>query len=363
MRWERWIYTLPLRVRSLFRRRAVERELDEELRAHLEQQIRANLARGMGRDEAQHAARRAMGGIEMQKERCRDARRVTFFEDLWQDLRYGARTLGRTPLITGVAIVSLALGIGANTAIFSMMDAVLLRLLPVRNPQELVQVQIHTPKGDRDGSYFTNPLWEQVRDHQDVFSRAFAWSEQRFDLAQGGAVQYVNGVWVSGGFFEGLGLRPAAGRLLADEDDRRGCAGDGVVSYDFWQSHYGGDEKTIGGSLGLDGHVFPVIGVTPRGFYGLEPGSKFDVAIPICTAPIFTTKTRLDGRSTWWLRIMGRVKGGLSREQLNQRLGALSPVIFASALPTDWAKEEQKDFLERALVGIASANGPSSLRR
>src|SRR5205085_193354 len=207
--WERWIYTLPLRVRSLFRRREVERELDEELRAHLEQQIRANLARGLGRDEAQHAARRAMGGIEIQKERCRDARRVTFFED----------------------------------------------------------------------------LWEQLRDHQDVFSRAFAWSEQRFDLAQGGAVQYVNGVWVSGGFFEGLGLRPVTGRLLAEEDDRRGCAGAAVISYDFWQSHYGGDQKAIGGSLGLDGHALSVIGVTPRGFYGLEPGSKFDVAIPICTAP------------------------------------------------------------------------------
>ena len=176
MSWDKWIYTLPLRVRSLFRRREVERELDEELRAHLEQQIRANMALGMNAEEAEYAARRAMGGFEVQKEKCRDTRRVAFVEDLWQDVRYGARILGRTPLITGVAIVSLALGIGANTAIFSMMDAVLLRLLPVRNPQELVQVQIHTPKGDRDGSYFTNPLWEQVRDHQDVFSRAFAWS-------------------------------------------------------------------------------------------------------------------------------------------------------------------------------------------
>ncbi|HKR31322.1 MAG TPA: permease prefix domain 1-containing protein, partial [Terriglobales bacterium] len=138
MRWEHWIYTVPLRLKSLFRRREVEADLDEELREHLEQQIEANIASGMTPEEARHAARRAMGGTEFQKEQCRDTRRVRFLEDLWQDIRYGARVLGRTPVVTAVAILSLALGIGANTAIFSMMDAVLLRLLPVRNPQELL---------------------------------------------------------------------------------------------------------------------------------------------------------------------------------------------------------------------------------
>jgi putative ABC transport system permease protein len=364
MGWQRWIYTLPLRVRSLFRRREVETELDEELREHLEKQIEANVAGGMSAAEARYAARRAMGGMELQKEKCRDARRVAFFEDLWQDIRYGARILGRTPLITAVAILSLVLGIGANTAIFSMMDAVLLRLLPVRNPQELVQLQIRSPKYGADANtFYTNPLWEQIRDRQDVFSHVFAWSETRFDLARGGAVQYVSGIWVSGGFFEGLGLQPAAGRLLTNADDQRGCPGAAVINYGFWQSHYGEDEKAIGSNLVLDGHPVPVVGVTPRGFYGLEAGSKFDVALPICSVTTFSPKTRLEGRSTWWLRIMGRLKSGTGAEQMKARLEALSPTVFAGALPLDWPKKEQDEFLRRVLTGMVSANGPSYMRR
>src|SRR5689334_5016677 len=260
MRPEHWLYTIPLRLRSLFRRAEADRELDEELRDHLERKTEEYVANGMTPEEARRRAWLDLGGIEQTKEKCRDTRGVRFLEELWQDVRYGARIWGRTPLITAVAVLSLALGIGANTAIFSMMDAALLRLLPVRNPQELVQVKIHTPKSDRDGSYFTNPLWEQIREHQDIFTRVFAWGENRFDLAQGGPVQYVNGVWVSGGFFEGLGLQPAAGRLLTDADDQRGCAGAVVISYGFWRSHYGGDEKAIGSTMALDGQVLPIVG-------------------------------------------------------------------------------------------------------
>jgi predicted permease len=226
-----------------------------------------------------------------------------------------------------------------------------------------VQVKIHTPKSDRDGSYFTNPLWEQIREHQDIFTRVFAWGENRFDLAQGGPVQYVNGVWVSGGFFEGLGLQPAAGRLLTDADDQRGCAGAVVISYGFWRSHYGGDEKAIGSTMALDGQVLPIVGVSPRGFYGLEAGSKFDVAVPICTVTVFAQRNWLDARSTWWLRIMGRLAPRVRPEQMKARLEVVSPQVFAGALPLNWGKKEQDDFLQRTLVGQESANGPSYLRR
>jgi putative ABC transport system permease protein len=364
MNWERWIYTVPLRMRSLFSRREVEQELDDELSEHLERQIKVNIASGMTSEEARHAARRAMGGIELQKERCRDTRRVRFLEDVWQDVRYGVRVLGRTPVVTAVAILSLALGIGANTAIFTMMDAVLLRLLPVRNPQQLMQVRARSPKSDPSGeAYFTNPLWEQIRDRQDVFSGVWAWSENRFDLAQGGPVQFANGAWVSGGFFEGLGLRPAAGRLLTDADDQRGCAGAAVISYGFWQQHYGGEQGAVGRVLKLNGRTFPIVGVTQRGFYGLDAGQKFDVGIPICTQTMFWGQAVLDGRSTWWLRIMGRLKSGINIERMNTQLQLVSPGVFEAALPQNWGKSEQTDFLQSVLMGVGSANGPSHLRK
>src|SRR5437879_7725210 len=162
---------LLLRLRSLFRKRTVETELEEELRFHFENQVSKLLQSGLTPAEAQRRARLEFGGMEQLKEEHRDARGVNFIETLLQDARYGLRILARTPVITSVAILSLALGIGANTAIFSMMDAVLLRLLPVRNPEELVQVRIRTARsGSEMNGYFRTTLWQELRDRQDVLS-------------------------------------------------------------------------------------------------------------------------------------------------------------------------------------------------
>ena len=355
---------LLFRLRSLFRRRNVEAELDDELRFHFERQVAKSIQSGLPLREAKRRARLEFGGMDQLKEEHRDARGVNFIETLLQDARYGLRILARTPVITSVAILSLALGIGANTAIFSMMDAVLLRLLPVRNPEELVQVRIRTARsGSEMNGYFTNPLWQELRDRQDVFSNTFAWSETRFDLAQGGAVQYANGLWASGGIFDTLGLRPVAGRLLSAADDQRGCAGAAVISYAFWQDRYGGAETAIGSNLSLDGHLFPIIGVAPRGFYGLMVGTKFDLAIPICAAAVFGKDSRLNGRSTWWLEIMGRLKPEIAPQQLKARLEVLSQQVFAAAVPQDWEKTERQEFLQRVLVGVSAPTGPSYLRR
>jgi putative ABC transport system permease protein len=213
--------------RTLLRRSHLERDMDAELRFHLETYADDLIRSGIPRDEALRRARREFGGLERAKEECRDARGITFLESLLQDIRYALRTLRNSPVFTVVAIFTLALGIGANTAIFSLIDTVVLRMLPVRNPQELVQLSRQDPaRGNQGDFYFTNAIWEQVRDHQDLFSSALAWSTDRFDLAQGGAVQNANGIFVSGNFFNGLGLRPAAGRLLtvADESRRNGPA-------------------------------------------------------------------------------------------------------------------------------------------
>src|SRR5437773_8202359 len=158
----RWLYKVPLRFRSLFRKSTVEQELSNELRFHLEKLIEEKVAKGMPAEEARYAALRELGAVEQIKEECRDMRRVSYLEDFLQDVRYGLRQLRRSPAFTAVAVLTLALGIGANTAIFSLFDTVMLRLLPVQKPEELVLVQLHDPiRGDED-SRFTNPLWEQL---------------------------------------------------------------------------------------------------------------------------------------------------------------------------------------------------------
>ena len=357
---------LFFRLRSLFRRDTVESEADAELRFHFDKQVEKHIKSGLTREEALRKTRIDFGGHEQLKEEIREAHGVNLIETLFQDIRYGLRILGRTPVISCVAILSLALGIGANTAIFSLIDTVMLRILPVEKPDELMQVRIRDPRAPNDepDSTFTNPLWEELRNRQDFFSGIFAWNLTQFDLSQGGAVHDVNGMFASGEYFSTLGIRPAAGRLITAADDKRCCPGVAVLSYGFWQDHFGGAQSAVGSTLSLDNHIFNVIGVSAPGFFGLEVGNKFDVAIPVCAAEIFDgPKSRLDRRSWWWLRVAGRSKPGMTSEQLMARLGVVSPLVFAAALPQDWEVKDQQDFLKRSFQTIPAATGTSYLRR
>jgi putative ABC transport system permease protein len=355
---------LLFRFRSLFRRDAIESEADTELRFHFDQQVEKNLKSGLTREEAVRRARLDFGGHEQLKEEIRDARGVNLIETLLQDVRYGLRILERTPVISGIAVLSLALGIGANTAIFSLIDTVMLRMLPVEKPEELMQVRIHNPRSPNEPNpTFTNPLWEELRNRQDFFSGIFSWSLTQFDLAQGGAVHDVNGLFTSGNYFSTLGVPPVSGRLITEADDKRGCPGVAVLSYGFWQDHFGGAQNAVGGTLSLDNHIFNVIGVSGPGFFGLEVGNKFDVAIPVCAAEIFGGPKSLDRRSHWWLTVAGRSKPGVTPDQLKARLGVVSPKVFAAALPQDWEPKGQHDFLKRSFQAIPAATGTSYLRQ
>src|ERR1700734_3395611 len=207
------------------------------------------------------------------------------------DLRQSLRLLRFNPGFAAVAILSLALGIGANTAIFELIDAVLMRTLPVPAPQQLADIQeIH---GGRIGSTvarqkeFSFAIWDQLRQQQKSFSGIAAWSTERFDLGQGGEARYAEGMWVSGSFFHVLQVQPVLGRLIAESDDAPGCGLRGVViSNAFWQREFGSRADAVGSKLSLDGHPFEIIGVTPPGFYGLEVGRSFDVAVPLCSEPV-----------------------------------------------------------------------------
>jgi predicted permease len=341
-------------LRALIHQREAEQDMDDELRAYLQASVERKMRSGMTAAEAERAARVEMGSMESVKEEIRGAGWETAVEAVWTDLRYSIRILAKAPVFTAVVVLTLALGIGANTAIFSLIDSLLLKTLPVHNPEELVQVTAWP---------LTNPLWEQVRGRQDVFSGVFAWSSDQFNLSRGGMVQNSDGLWVSGDFFRTLGLHPAAGRLLSEDDDRRGCAALAVVSYGFWQSHYGGAGSAIGSTISLQGHPFEVIGVAPAGFYGMTVGSKFDVAVPICAAEVFDgPQSRLDKRHWWWLHAMGRMKPGAGMARLKSRLAALSAGTYGAAVPEDWDAATQDNFRKRVLEPVPAPTGLSDLR-
>jgi putative ABC transport system permease protein len=293
-----------------------------------------------------------------------------FMSSLWQDLRFGIRLLGKAPGFTAVAVVSLALGIGANTAIFQLINAVRLRSLPVANPHEIAEVKItDTDKccsGDFTSSHptMTNPQWEWIREHQDSFSGMFAWSERDINLAQSGEVRLARGLLVSGDFFNVLGIKPVLGRVLTDADDRRGCGAPGVViSYPFWQREYGGAMSAIGGRLTLDGHPFEIIGITEPGFTGLEVGRSFDLAAPICSEAVIRGEySRLDKRDGWWLTLMGRLKPGVSLDQATTQLAAISPALFQETLPPNYSPETRQFYLDFKLGAFAAGAGVSNLR-
>src|SRR5262245_3657964 len=207
--------SLAARLRGLTDRNLHDAEPDDVLRSHLELAAEDNLRRGLTPEEARRAAYQRLGGFEQTKEACKEERGFPTLESWLRDIRFSLRLMRKRPGFTAAAVLTLALGIGANTAIFTLMDALMLRFLPVRDPGELQVLAMGTsPDDDDPNPIFTNPLWEQVRDRQDVFASAFAWADTRFNLSQGGEARYVRGLYVSGEFFNGLGIMPAAGRLL-----------------------------------------------------------------------------------------------------------------------------------------------------
>ena len=351
-----------------FRRKYWDQERARELQAHLEVETAENVARGMSPKEARYAAQRKLGNTTRIREEIYRMNSLGFLETLWQDLRYGVRLLRLNPGFAVVAILSLALGIGANTAIFQLIDAVRLRTLPVQNPQELAEVHIADWKGARGqfsgwSAEFTNPLWESIRDHQQVFSSVFAWGPEDFNLSTGGEARRARGLWVSGDFFRTLGVSPLLGRLLTAGDDRRGCGAAGVViSYPFWQREFGGNPAAVSGKLTLEGHPFPILGVTPASFYGVEVGRRFDVAVPICSEPVLHAQSQLDGGTNWWLAIMGRRKSGESLQQASAQLRAVSPGIFQSTLPENYPAVSVKDYLAFRLQATSGDTGISQVR-
>jgi len=276
-------------------------------------------------------------------------------DEMFQDLRFGVRMLLKNKSFTIVAILSLALGIGANTAIFQLIDAVRLRTLPVKAPEELAEVRLADMKGARGGlserPSVTNPIWEQIRDRQQAFSGIFAWGVDSTNLATGGEVRPARMLYVSGDFFNTLDVPPALGRVFTTTDDQKGCGAPGlVISHAFWQSEYSGDLNVVGRKLMLADHPYEIVGVTPANFFGMEVGRSFDLALPICAIPLVRGNDRFLSGIIWWLTVTGRLKPGWSLEQATAQMQAISPGLFEAARAGKYPPASGKDDLESRLI-------------
>ena len=338
MRPEHWLFTIPLRLRSLFRWAQADKELDDELRDHLERKAEEYVAKGMAPAEARRGARLDLGGIEQTKEKCRDARRVNWFQDLIQDTRYGLRILRKSPGFTVVAVLTLSLGIGANTAIFSLLNAVMLQSIPVRHPEQLVILRWSAHRqpenlgtsgygdclwvpGAIQSCSFSYPLYRAVLAHTDAFSSVLAMAgADQLDLSGNGATSMVVGELVSGNYFETLGVPSALGRTIQPLDDQLGAPPVIVLSYGYWQRAFGGVADAIGRTVRLNGAPFTIAGVIDPQFTRLTPGKSLDLWIPLSQAASLNPTRNDQGRhvddaTNWWLAIIGRLKPELSLAQ------------------------------------------------
>lgn len=357
----RW---LKRRLRSVFRREDLESDLSDEIRLHLDMETEDLVRQGRTLAAARREARMRLGGVDKAKEDCRDARGTRLLENLMRDTRYGIRSLARTPGFTAVAILSLALGTGANTAIFRLLDAVRLRPLPVANPRQLVEIYI--PGGAdgfnrRNGATLSYPMWEQVRDHQQIFAGVLAWSPTDLDIGPRSNQERIHAAYVSGGAFDVLGISAHRGRLLTPADDSPGCTGQIVISHSFWQRRFAGDDRAIGSELTVSGRRVTVAGVTPPSFFGMEVGQTADLMVPVCMMA-FDQPSRLTARDEFWIWAFARLQPEGSAQRAAAYLQTASAGWIAAVAPTGHSLTQIERFNKFRLTATPRPNGVSRLR-
>jgi len=379
--------SLLRKLRWLTERRAREEELREELQFHLDEEAEQRRGLGLSAEDARYAALRELGNVTRVQEDTRAVWGWTIVEQLGQDLRYAFRTMAANRLFTVLAVLSLGLGIGANTAIYSFVDAILLRSLPVSDPESLVVLNWHA-KGGRvpvmrsmSGStwgdstsgttsgMFPFPVFELLRTKDSVFASVFAhfryWQTRSLNVTIHGEADLAAGWHVSGGYFHGLGIRAAAGRLIGDDDDRPGAPPVAVVSYALSQRRFGGPVAATGQSILVDNLPFTVVGVAPPEFFGVDPAAAPDVYLPLHALEYLGAGKQFGFRGSgyldqhyYWIQIMARLRPGVTRAQAQ---AALTPAFHQWVASTATNDRERANL--PALVVRQGARGLDSLRR
>jgi predicted permease len=362
------INRLKRRLAALFKREALDQELDDELRYHLEREAELNQKSGMNPEDARYAAVRAFGGVDRSKEECRDARRVNFLDNLLRDIRYSVRLLIKNPTFSIVAVLTLTLGIGANTAIFSLLDAVLLRSLPVKGPERLVLFGNGLEGGVTDGfpsgstDLYSYPFYKDLQQHNEIFKDlgallSMTWTVHGRVGSRDVEPHRLEVQPVSGSYFKTLGINARLGRLITDDDDNvLGMHPVVVVSHAFWQQRMGGSESVLGSPIEVDETKYTIIGVGPKGFSGTTVGQAPDVWIPLAMEPQlppghWNLRNRKDAQS---LYLIGRLQDGVTKDHASTTVNVLFQRFMQDlAGPQPSALARQR--MERAVVELTPA--------
>ena len=324
----------------------------DELKFHLEVRAEHWKRQGLSPEEAARRARLEFGGLEGYKEQCREARGLRLLDELRADLRFATRQLRRAPVFTIVATATLAVAIGANTAIFSLLDAVLLKTLPVARPHELRELEWtarrprfshwyngssrSNPAGELVATSFAYPAFAYVRDQTTALVDLFCFGDiEQINVGLGGRAELARGQLVSGGFFRGLGVEAVVGRTITPDDDRPGAPAVAVASYRFWQRMLAGETGTPGQTLVVNGSPVVIIGVAPPAFYGVRPGRAPDLMLSMAMQPaVYAIPDMLRSSRHWGFRVMGRLKTGISEEQAQAQTEALVRRAILADPPT-----------------------------
>ncbi len=346
--------------KRFLRRRAWFQERGNEIESYLEIETAENIARGMSAAEAAAAARRKFGNTVRVQEEIYRMNTVAWLEGTLQDVRYGARLLIKNPGFTLVAVLSLALGIGANTAIFQLLDAVRLRSLPVKDPQELAEVRVAGGTAglgvNQEYGELTRPMWEEIQRDHPAFSGVFAWSTNQAWVGEGAALRQANSIQVSRDFFPVLGVAPWRGRLITSDDEHACPSSTAVVSYAFWQAQMGGRPIDGNTRLMIDQVSTQIIGVTPPSFGGLAVGERFDIALPFC-------RPEQLARNVFEVTVMGRLRPGWTIEKASSQLTAQSAGIMSATQITGYDARAVKRYLGFRLNAYPAGAGVSNLRK
>ena len=349
MRLEHWIYTIPLRLRSLFRRQQVEQELDEELQYHLERKIEENLARGLTPEEARYAAMRAMEGLDQQKEQCRDMRQVNYVDNFLQDVRYGLRMLAKSPGFTVVAVITLALGIGSTTALFTVVRSVVLRPLPFQDQARLLRLYEHSSDDKFPYNAVAGGVFDEWKKQSHGFSSLAIVTEASYNLSgMGGQLpEKVGAVQCSWNLLPTLGVEPAFGRNFSAADDQPSATPTVILSWGLWKRRFGGDLSVLGQSIHLDAKSYIVLGIMPAWF--AYPSQSTQLWTPIYHEEPADEMQAPDSHD---FAAIGRLKPGVSESEATAELSVIVRRLHDQHLDNPFiSKAAQSRPLLEAIVG------------